>query len=82
MPWKVWKSEKDKQWYYHVTGDNNQILAHSEGYRYNSDALRAVKALQAQLLKDAAKQLENRTTPKGREQQIKDNQSKTSTRRR
>jgi uncharacterized protein YegP (UPF0339 family) len=34
------------EWYFHVTGDNGEILAQSEGYTSKSDALRGLKAME------------------------------------
>jgi uncharacterized protein YegP (UPF0339 family) len=58
MPWKVFKSNRDKKWYFHVTGDNGEIIVPSQPYSRRDSATRAVKTLQAQMLKDAAKSLE------------------------
>lgn len=75
MPWKVWKSPKDKKWYYHITANNGEILVPSEGYRYQSDALRGLRALQTIMVEDIMNEL-NRSTPKQRAQIVKDNQRK------
>ena len=34
------------QWYFHVKGDNGEILAQSEGYTRKSDALQRLKAME------------------------------------
>jgi uncharacterized protein YegP (UPF0339 family) len=34
------------QWYFHVKGDNGEILAQSEGYTSKSDASRGLKAME------------------------------------
>ena len=45
------------QWYFHVTGDNGEILAQSEGHTRKSDALQGLKAMARIIAKSNMEQL-------------------------
>lgn len=42
---KVWKSPKDKQWYFHMRARNNKITVPSQGYARLGGALRGIGSL-------------------------------------
>jgi uncharacterized protein YegP (UPF0339 family) len=44
------------QWYFHVKGDNGEILAQSEGYTRKSDALDGLKAMERIIAKGNVEQ--------------------------
>ncbi len=48
---KIWRSERDGDWFFHVAGDNGEIILSSEGHANRSDvedlAGRIGKALDA-----------------------------------
>jgi uncharacterized protein YegP (UPF0339 family) len=42
---KLWKSEKDGQWYWSLVANNNEVIAQSEGYRRKESALKGIRAV-------------------------------------
>jgi uncharacterized protein YegP (UPF0339 family) len=45
------------QWYFHVKGDNGEILAQSEGYTREADAEEGLKTLQRVLAESEEKEV-------------------------
>lgn len=39
----IFKSKKNKQWYWHLKGNNGEIVTQSEGYRSRWNAKRGAK---------------------------------------
>ena len=45
MHFIVFKSSQEGQWYWHLTGGNDEIIASSEGYHNKEDALRIIESI-------------------------------------
>ncbi len=41
----IWKSKKDKQYYFHIQSRNRKLIASSEGYIRKSSAYKTAKKL-------------------------------------
>lgn len=42
MHFRYWQSTANNQWYWHLRSANNEIIASGEGYRNETDCLRAI----------------------------------------
>lgn len=47
---KVWRSEANHQWYWHIKARNGRIIAASEGYKRKSDALQGLESLVSNIM--------------------------------
>lgn len=52
MPKEIFQSENDEQFYFHVMGENGEIVSQSEGYTRAHDAERGYNALVDIILRD------------------------------
>lgn len=47
---KVWRSETNHQWYWHIKARNGKIIAASEGYKRKGDALQGLESLVSNIM--------------------------------
>ena len=47
MKIKLFRSPKNRQWYFHIVGRNGKIIAASEGYNRRADAARIIERMRA-----------------------------------
>ncbi len=45
----IFKSKKNKQWYFHIVGSNGKVIAQSEGYTRRSNCGKTVSSLKRKL---------------------------------
>lgn len=58
MPSDIFKSNKDKKWYFHIKGNNGKIIVPSQPYSRRDSAAKGLEALKRQILKDEALRLD------------------------
>ncbi len=42
---EYWQSNKNGQWYFHLKADNNEIIAHSEGYTTKDNCISGIDSV-------------------------------------